>query len=100
VARRSLKESVKSLSSEHRAFLRGKPAKESQGEPEKQKLTEVKKEWPTITVKLHPHLALNLRVAAAQRRMQKKEPYTQEHIVQTAIESYLRGEGTWIDQQE
>jgi hypothetical protein len=100
VARRSLKESVKSLSSEHRAFLKGRPAKESQAEPEKQRLTEVKKEWPTITVKLHPHLALNLRVAAAQRKMQKKEPYTQEHIAQTAIETYLRDEGHWTDEQE
>lgn len=98
--RRKLKESVKALSPDAKAFLKGKPAKESQGEPEKQKLTEVKKEWPTITVKLHPHLALNLRVAAAQRKMQKKEPYTQEEIVQTAIKAYLRGEGAWIDQQE
>jgi hypothetical protein len=97
VARRSLKESVKSLSSEHRAFLKGGKEKESPEKAEKQKLTEVKKEWPTITVKLHPHLAFNLRLAAAQRRMQKKAPYTQEHIVQTAIESYLRGEGTWTD---
>jgi hypothetical protein len=100
VARHSLKESVKSLSSEHRAFLKGRPAKESQGEPEKQKLTEVKKEWPTITVKLHPHLAFNLRFAAAKRRVTKKEPYTQEDIVQTAIETYLRDEGHWTDQQE
>jgi hypothetical protein len=100
VARRSLKESVKSLSSEHRAFLRGKPAKESQGEPEKQKLTEVKKDWPTITVKLNPQLALKLRLATAKRKVSRKEPYTQEDIVQTAIESYLRGEGTWTDEQE
>jgi hypothetical protein len=100
VARRSLKESVKSISSEHRAFLKGRPATKSQGEPEKQKLTEVKKDWPTITVKLHPHLAFNLRVAAAQRRTQKREPYTQEEIVQTAIKAYLRGEGLWTEQQE
>jgi hypothetical protein len=93
VARRSLKASVKVLSPDQQAFLEGP----SERAPQKARKTEEKRDWVAITVRLRPQVALNLRLAAAKRRVTKRTPYTQEDICQAAVEAWLRTEGSWND---